>query len=120
MTDIDFRSALLGKIADSEAELSALRAALDAYDHAGSSPASSAEPSGPLGRFTGMRPTFRAVEIVLKEHGGRMKRADLVSELVAGGAIVGKKRKEHNLRISIDDNAELGKLILDGDDVVLG
>lgn len=112
----DFREALVQEIATLEGRLDALRAALAAYDLKGTGHMRAQSPSN---RFEGMRPTFRAIEIVLTESGGKMKRSDLMDQLVAGGAIIGKKRGLHNLRISIDDNAALGKLKVSGDDVEL-
>lgn len=48
-----------------------------------------------------------------------MNQESLMDTLIASGATLGKKRGRHNLRISLELNTSLGKLIVDGEDVLL-
>jgi hypothetical protein len=111
-----FRKTLSARIEALESELRSVRAALSAYDAETETPL---VPASPENRFAGVRPLYGAIEQVLRDNGGRMSREGLMEALVAGGATQGKKRGVHNLRISIDTNATLGKLKLEGDDVLL-
>ncbi|WP_433975099.1 hypothetical protein [Tunturiibacter lichenicola] len=63
----------------------------------------------PTLKFYGWVP-IKAVEQVLGEHGGRMKRGELVDILVQGGLTTGKKRSLANIRISLDLNIKNGRL----------
>jgi hypothetical protein len=58
-------------------------------------------------RFYGMRPLYVARDILAK-HNGRMERAKMLEIMVAGGITCGKKRGQHNLRISLDTNVKNG------------
>lgn len=116
-----FRSTLLTQIRALEEKLAAARAALNAYDKHPSIDTKEPEvrPAGATSsRFTGMRP-YDAIVRVLAENGGSMDRDDLMKALIEGGAVEGKKRGHHNLRISIDLNESLGKLLVDGTTVSL-
>lgn len=63
-------------------------------------------------RFFMMRP-LKAIYILLEENGGKMKRDDLLAALKFGGIDLGRKRKGHNSRISLDLSIANGNLILD-------
>jgi hypothetical protein len=84
-------------------EIHALTKALQAYDRVISSSISS-----PSMRFYQKRPLV-AIKQVLSEK-GPLTQATLTKELVEGGAIVGKKRAESNIRISIEKTLRTGAL----------
>jgi len=65
-------------------------------------------------RFYDMRPLNVARDI-LSKHNGRIERAKMLEIMVAGGITCGKKRGQHNLRISLDTNVKNGNLIQKGD-----
>jgi hypothetical protein len=109
-----FRDGILQQINQMESELKSLRAALTAYDNA--QPRILAD--SPETRFRGIAP-LKAIRTLLKDNGGRMNRDAIIELLVAGGANIGKKRGNHNLRISIEVNIGNGNLIADGNDIVL-
>lgn len=112
-------TSLQQQIATLEEKLAASKAALCAYDqHSGVGGVAEQPEDASVARFAGVRP-FDAIVRVLAEHGGRMDRDALMKVLVDGGATAGKKRGLHNLRISIDVNENLGKLIVDGNTVSL-
>lgn len=93
-----------------------MRAALSAYDKSRlKRPSREVEPDK---RFQGRSP-IQAIRILLGEAGGKMKRAALMSSLMQGGAALGKKRGEHNLRISIEVNISNGNLVASGDSIAL-
>lgn len=60
-----------------------------------------------------------AIEQVLQEHGGRMKRDELTDILVEGGLTTGRKRKESNIRISLEKNIRSKRLKEVGDYISL-
>jgi len=109
------RKTLLAAVESTRTQLRQYEAALKAFDAEQVTPI---PPSPPESRFAGVRP-FDAIVQVLHENHGRMDREHLMDALVAGGATLGKKRGHHNLRISLDLNVKLGKLEIDGSDVVL-
>lgn len=111
----EFRESLIRKIDDVQGHLGALRNALKAYDKAKHGAVESRTAADT--RFANMTPTYRAIEIVLRESGGKMTRADLMTSLIDGGAMIGRKRGVHNLRLSIDKNIELGKIFQRGESV---
>lgn len=110
-----FRKTLIARIESVRAELRQCEAALKAFDAEASAPI---DPRLPQNRFEGVRP-FDAIVEVLRENGGRMNQESLMDTLIASGATLGKKRGRHNLRISLELNTSLGKLIVDGEDVLL-
>lgn len=117
-----FRDILLAHISEIETELSAAKAALSAYDRKATTAGDPADHAGQAPEakpYARVRPFNAIVSILEAARGGRMNREALMQELVSGGALEGKKRGLHNLRISIDLNAKMGKLRLDGDDVIL-
>lgn len=72
-----------------------------------------AERTGIAMRFYQMRP-LTAIKMVLREKGAQT-RDSLVKELVDGGATVGRKRKDSNIRISMDKTLKNGSLQQVGD-----
>jgi hypothetical protein len=69
-------------------------------------------------KFYNVRPGT-AVKLILREKGPRTQE-ELMTELVAGGAVVGKKRAAHNIRISIEKTLRNGTLKQVGDLIGLG
>ncbi len=57
-----------------------------------------------------MRRPLDAVRLLLAESGGSMKRNSLEKALGQGGISVGRKRGDHNVRISINTNVANGNL----------
>lgn len=86
-----------------EREIHAWTKALQAYDHI-----ISPNLSSPAMLFYQMRPLV-AIKQVLNEK-GPLTQAALIKELVEGGATIGKKRAESNIRISIEKTLGTGAL----------
>jgi hypothetical protein len=125
MTD-NFRESLVKNIALEEAEaarvesrLRAMRLALDAYDREFDKGSAASDPIQRTAenRFQGMRPVWKAIEIVMREHDGSMTRTDLEEALIKGGAMIGKPRSG-NLLSSIEDSIKTGKMKQVGDRVI--
>jgi hypothetical protein len=121
----DFREKLLKDLALEETQkqriesrIRALRSAIDTYDKE-SEELSVPEPlvRTSENRFQGVRPVWKAIKTVMEENGLRMPRVALESVLMAGGAMNGKDRSG-NLRISIDNAIESGKLKQDGSELI--
>jgi hypothetical protein len=121
----DFKEKLLKDLALEEAQkqrtesrIRALRSAIDTYDRE-SEELAVPEPLVRTddNRFQGVRPVWRAIKTVMVENNLRMSQDALESVLLAGGAMNGKPRSG-NLRISIEDAIESGKLEKDGDYLV--
>ncbi|QNI37540.1 hypothetical protein [Edaphobacter albus] len=90
------RADLIAEIEKLKAELKSHEAMLKAYDkHALD------KQSGPEVRFYQMRP-LEATRQVLREAGKALSQEEITRRLVAGGATLGKKRAESNIRISIE------------------
>lgn len=68
-------------------------------------------------RFYMWRP-LDAIRAILQEKGEKMKRDELTHLLQNGGITVDRKRKGHNVRISIDKNIALGNLVELKDDYI--
>ena len=102
--DTCIRSKIIRKICEMKQELKAYEAALRAFDEA-----RTVTTAGPEMRFYRMRPLDSA-RIVLREAGRALGQRELTDAIIAGGAIVGKKRGESNIRISIEMTLANGKL----------
>jgi hypothetical protein len=61
-------------------------------------------------RFYLWRP-LDAMRTILQENGQKMKRDQLTLALQDGGITIDRKRKGHNVRISIDKNIALGNIV---------
>jgi hypothetical protein len=105
---MDVEKVFLDQIAALEKQIADLRAALQAVQE------SKRKLGDPKMIFFDARP-IDAIRVVLGEHGGRLKRAQLVDELVNGGLVRGKKRGLINIRTSIDLNIANGNLVQEGE-----
>jgi hypothetical protein len=121
----DFREMLLKNLATEEAQkqraevkIRALRSALNEYDRE-SEDLAVPEPliRSADNRFQGVRPVWKAIKAAMQENSLRMSKDELEAVLLAGGAMIGKPRSG-NLRISIEDAIESGKLKQEGDKLV--
>ena len=63
------------------------------------------------GEYAGVRPIVAARKL-LQTRGGSMSLAELNAALLAGGITTGKKRADHNVRLSIEKCVSLGTLEL--------
>lgn len=69
--------------------------------------------TGPAMRFYRVRP-LTAIKMMLRQ-GGPQTQVALTQQLIDGGITIGKKRAEHNIRISIEKTLRNGTLKQVGD-----
>lgn len=110
------REALVNEIAAVRERLAALEKALGLLDeNAHRELAGSGDPSM---RFYGKRP-LDAIRALYAEPGQKpLTQEELTKKLLEGGIAIGKKRKHHNVRISIETNLENGNLIRNEDNTI--
>lgn len=109
----EFREGLCRAIAQLEAELTHMRASLEAYDASQLKTAVKLadieKPRPPDSqRFKGWVP-LRAIREVLRENGGRMEKQALIRAIDEGGVNIGKMR-EANPTIAVNTNLRIGNL----------
>lgn len=103
MKEVINRNEIILEIERLKEELKSLRKVLQVIDRS-----SLGGRTGTEMRFYQVRP-LTAIKLILRERGPQAREA-LMQELIGGGAIVGKKRANSNIRISIEKTLKNGTL----------